>query len=90
MTTRRQEALAKTAASLGDALSSGGVQFKPICPTPAGGFALPSLEEGRDAIWCLFELMFRFELIMLDNHFRVFLAENGVSLGEYSPRVGMF
>ncbi|KAF8989672.1 hypothetical protein BDZ89DRAFT_1152230, partial [Hymenopellis radicata] len=70
LTTRRQEALAKTAASLGDALSSGGVQFEPICPTPAGGFALPSLEEGRDAIWCLFELMFRFELIMLDNHFR--------------------
>ncbi len=62
--------IAKTAASLGDALSSGGVQFEPICPTPTGGFALPSLEEGRDAIWCLFELMFCFELIMLNNHFR--------------------
>ncbi|KAF8903767.1 hypothetical protein CPB85DRAFT_1255623 [Mucidula mucida] len=47
LTTCCQEALAKTAASLGDALSSGGVQFKPICPTPAGGFALPSLEEGE-------------------------------------------
>ncbi|KAF8883199.1 hypothetical protein CPB85DRAFT_1442453 [Mucidula mucida] len=70
LTTRRQEALAKTAASLGDALSSSGVQFEPICPTPAGGFALLSLEEGRDAIWCLFELMFCFKLIMLDNHFR--------------------
>ncbi|KAF8868571.1 hypothetical protein CPB85DRAFT_1263020 [Mucidula mucida] len=70
LTTHRQEALAKTAASLRDALSSGGVQFEPICPTPAGGFALPSLEEGRDAIWCLFELMFCFELIMLDNHFQ--------------------
>ncbi|KAF9033950.1 hypothetical protein BDZ89DRAFT_1062716 [Hymenopellis radicata] len=70
LTTHRQAALAKTAASLGDALSSSGVHFEPVCPTPAGGFKLPSLEDGRHAMWCLFELVFRFELVMLDNRLK--------------------
>ncbi|KAF9018891.1 hypothetical protein BDZ89DRAFT_1073510 [Hymenopellis radicata] len=50
--THRAEALAKTAASLGEALSSGGVSFLPV---------------GRKWIWSLFEINFRYELIMLDD-----------------------
>ncbi|KAF9014661.1 hypothetical protein BDZ89DRAFT_1142110 [Hymenopellis radicata] len=65
--TRRAEALAKTAASLGKALSSGGVSFLAVCPTPPGGFVLPPVDSGRNWMWCLFEINFCYELVMLDD-----------------------
>lgn len=71
----RAQELQGIADSFSAALSNQGITFDCVCPTPAGGFPIPSTSAGMETAWLLFEWGFRHEMVSIDRRMTDHLYE---------------